>query len=151
MASRAVGPAAGPDGAGGRRGSIDGALHGLLRLLGGRTLAPDEPAGMVAARIVDRLHGGEAAARLPEFLALVPLGYWLAEMVAYFGGAPLSESTQDAAAQLLGVLRGGDGRREAALDKRYPGDILEDVVEEVRRRIAAGGMPGDLRKSGDHA
>jgi hypothetical protein len=154
MASGAGGPATSPVGA--RRGSIDGALRGILQHLGGRTLAPDEPAGMVAARIVDRLHGGEPEARLPEFLALVPLGYWLAEMVAYFGGAPVSEATQEAAAQLLGVLRGGDGRRQAALDKRYPGEILEDVLEEVRKRVdpEAGGLPpetGNRRSGYDHA
>lgn len=84
---------------------------------------------MIAARIVDRLHGGEGDESLPGFLALVPLGYWLAEMVAFFGGQPVSEMTQPVAAQLLGVLQGGDGVSESRLDKRYPGEILRDVIE----------------------
>ncbi len=87
---------------------------------------------MIAARIVDRLHGGVADEGLPEFLALVPLGYWLAAMVAFFGGEPVSEMTQPVAAQLLGVLRGGDGLEESRLDKRYPGAILNDVLEALR-------------------
>ena len=86
--------------------SIDGALRAILEHLGGRVLSADEPAGMTAARIVDRLHGGEGGPEMPEFLALVPLGYWLAEMVAFYGGEPVSEMTQSVAAQLLGVVRG---------------------------------------------
>ncbi|HXH21057.1 MAG TPA: hypothetical protein VNN10_03430 [Dehalococcoidia bacterium] len=115
-----------------RAASIDEALRGILAHLGGRTYAVDEPAGMVAARIVDILHGGDGGERLPEFLALVPLGRWLAEMVAVFGGQPVSESTQEVAAQLLGVLRGGDGVVESRTDRRYPGDILNDVLETLR-------------------
>jgi hypothetical protein len=114
--------------------SIDAALRTILAHLGGRTYAADEPAGMIAARIVDRLHGGEADEGLPEFLALVPLGYWLAEMVAFFGGEPVSEMTQPVAAQLLGVLRGRDGIGQSRLDNRYPGAILNDVLAEMIER-----------------
>jgi hypothetical protein len=113
--------------------SIDDALRGILAHLGGRTCAPDEPAGMIAARIVDILHGGDGGERLPEFLALVPLGRWLAEMVAVYGGEPVGESTPEVAAQLLGVLRGGDGIAESRTDRRYPGDILMDVLAELQR------------------
>jgi hypothetical protein len=112
-----------------RPASIDDALKAILAHVGGRIYSADEPAGMIAARIVDRLHGGEGDESLPEFLALVPLGYWLAEMVAFFGRQPVSEMTQPVAAQLLGVLRGGDGVSESRLDKRYPGEILRDVIE----------------------
>jgi hypothetical protein len=122
------------------RASIDDALRDILAALGGRTLSSDEPAGMIAARIVDILHGGDGGASLPEFLALVPLGRWLAEMVAVYGGTPVSEMTQPVAAQLLGVLRGGDGIEEAKLDKRYPGEILRDVAREIGIRHQASGV-----------
>jgi hypothetical protein len=112
--------------------SIDDALKGILAHLGGRTYAPDEPAGMIAARIVDILHGGDGSERLPEFLALVPLGRWLAEMVAVYGGEPVSEATPEVAAQLLGVVRGGDGIAESKTDRRYPGEILMDVLDRVQ-------------------
>ena len=117
-----------------KHASIEAALRGLLVHLGGRTLADDEPAGMTAARIVDRLHGGEGGPELPEYLALVPLGYWLAGMVAFYGGEPIGESTGPIAAQLLAVLRGGDGLAESRSDTRYPGDILADVLAELRKR-----------------
>jgi hypothetical protein len=116
------------------RASIDEALKRILAHLGGRTLSPDEPAGMIAARIVDILHGGDGGEGLPEFLALVPLGRWLAEMVAVFGGEPVSEMTQPVASQLLGVLHGGDGIEESRLDTRYPGEILMDVLAELEGR-----------------
>ena len=114
--------------------SIDQALRDILAHLGGSPRTEDEPAGMLAARIVDRLHGGEGGEELPEFLALVSLGYWLADMVAFFGGDPVSEMTQPVAAQLLGVLRGTDGLTEARTDRRYPGEILRDVVLELEKR-----------------
>jgi len=104
----------------------------MLAHLGGSAAAPDEPAGMVAARIVDILNGGEGGEDLPDVLSLMPLGYWLAEMVRFFGGEPASETTGAAAAQLLSVLRGGDGVAAAALDERYPGDILGDVLDILR-------------------
>ncbi len=126
------------------RASIDDALRAILAHLGGRTLASDEPAGMIAARICDRLHGGDGGEELPEYLALVSLGYWLADMVAFFGGAPVSEMTQPVAAQLLGVLRGGDGLEESRLDKRYPGLILMDVLAELRKRGQPGGGGGSV-------
>jgi len=87
---------------------------------------------MIAARIVDLLHGGDGGDSLPEFLALVPLGRWLAEMVAVYGGEPVSEVTGAVAAQLLAVLRGSDGIEASRLDKRYPGDILDDVLAELK-------------------
>ena len=114
--------------------SIDDALKGILAQVGGRTYSADEPAGMVAARIVDILHGGEGGPDMPEFLALVPLGRWLAEMVAVFGGKPVGEMTQPVAAQLLAVLRGNDGVEASSVDRRYPGDILADVLAEIRQR-----------------
>lgn len=126
------------------RASIDESLREILARLGGQPLAADEPAGMLAARIVDILHGGDGGASLPEFLALVSLGYWLADMVAFFGGTPVGEMTQQVGAQLLGVLRGGDGLEEARLDNRYLGEILKDVLsemppfEDILRRRAAG-------------
>jgi len=91
---------------------------------------------MIAARIVDTLHGGDGGDSLPEFLALVPLGRWLAEMVAVHGGEPVSEMTGPVAAQLLGVLRGSDGVEASRLDKRYPGDILNDVLAELKAQRA---------------
>lgn len=133
------------------RASIDNALKAMLAHLGGRTLSPDEPAGMIAARIVDILHGGDGGGRLPEILSLVPLGRWLAEMVAFFGGGPVGEMTQPVAAQLLGVLRGGDGVEESMLDKRYPGEILRDVLQELPPRDVILGRAAQGRPSRDLA
>ncbi len=95
---------------------------------------------MIAARIVDILHGGRGGEELAEFLALVPLGRWLAEMVAVYGGEPVSEMTGPVAAQLLGVLRGSDGVEASRLDNRYPGDILNDVLAELTAQSAEYGV-----------
>lgn len=120
---------------------IDDSLRAILARLGGRTYADDEPAGMIAARIVDRLHGRGGGENVPEFFALVSLGYWLADMVAFFGGTPVSERTAEVAAQLLGVLRGGDGLEEARSDHRYPGDILADVAALMPGLDEIGRLP----------
>ena len=111
------------------RASIDGALLAILQRLGGNPVAADQPAGMTAAQIVGILHG--EAKDPPEFFALVPLGYWFCDMIAFFGGTPVVEAAGGAAAQLLGVLRGGDGGAEVESDKRYPGDILMDILEAL--------------------
>jgi hypothetical protein len=125
-----------------RPASINASLRDILHQLGGASPSPDEPAGMIAARIVDRLHGGPADESLPEVLSLVPLGRWLADMVAFFGGHPVSEMTQPVAAQLLGVLRGTDGISESRLDNRYLGEILRDIAVELAHRWPSG-APGD--------
>jgi hypothetical protein len=128
------------------RSSIDGALLAILRYLGGSPVAADQPAGMTAAQIVARLHGEEREP--PEFFALVPLGYWLCDMIAFFGGTPAVEAAGPAAAQLLRVLRGSEGRVEAETDTRYPGDILMDIlgalptlaeIERLRGKTTSGG------------
>jgi len=122
------------------RASIEGALLAMLARLGGKPLAPDQPAGMTAAQVAGILDGETAPP--PEFFALVPLGYWFCDMIAFFGGRPSHEAAGPAASQLLAQLRGpeeadGGGR------ERYLGEVLWDIlgalppneeIERIRRK-----------------
>lgn len=108
------------------RYSIRRALREMLVRVGGPPVEDSkELAGLTAARIVDVLRGGRGD--VPESMSLVPLGVWLGQMTAHFGGAPTTEHAVGAASDLLRTLR-GDGAYAGPPEDRYLGDVLRDVL-----------------------
>jgi hypothetical protein len=109
----------------------------ILRLMltkagGDGDASRDRPPGYVAAQVLDVLLGGDGD--LPDVMALHPLGATLAEMTRVFGGEPTTLEAQQAAAELLRVLRGEEG---GPPDERPLRAILRDVLEAMPSRTRA--------------